>query len=355
MGTNSQDATSFTLRAMGATAIALAGIAVLLLAWQLSQMLLMTFAGIMLAVFLDGISGWVGRHLYLPRPLALTVAIVGLFAFFVLAGMFSGPRITDQFANLTEKIPEAFDSLQQDLQDSKWGRLLMPKTENSNGGLPISRSEILGGVSGVFSGVVGFATGIFVIFFVGIYLAVTPRLYAGNIVRLLPGKKRERIDTVLKTIAGSLRWWLAGRFVSMAVVGVLTSLGLWIAGIPLALSLGLIAALFSFVPNIGPLLSLIPMILVALSKDPVLIIWVLVIYLAVQTLESYVITPMVQKKAVSIPPALLITAQIFMGVLFGVMGILLATPLVLVAIITIQMLYVEDVLGDSVKIMGKHE
>jgi predicted PurR-regulated permease PerM len=114
----------------------------------------------------------------------------------------------------------------------------------------------------------------------------------------------------------------------------------------------LIAAVLSFVPIIGPVLSAIPLVLVALAEDPILAVWALLIYLAVQFLESYMITPLIQREAISIPPALLISAQTVMGVLFGLVGIFLATPLAVVVIVAVQMLYVEDVLKEPVQVMG---
>jgi predicted PurR-regulated permease PerM len=139
----------------------------------------------------------------------------------------------------------------------------------------------------------------------------------------------------------------------MAVVGVLTAIGLWVAGVPLAFVLGLIAALLSFVPYIGPLAAVIPAALVALAEDPTKVIYVFALYGAVQLLESYLITPLIQERAVSIPPAVLIAAQVIMGVLAGAAGVLMATPLAVVLIVLVQMLYLEDVLGDSVSTLGE--
>jgi len=139
----------------------------------------------------------------------------------------------------------------------------------------------------------------------------------------------------------------------MSVVGALTMLGLWIAGVPTPLALGLLAALLSFVPYVGPILSFIPAVLVALMVSLTKVFYVVLVFGAVQTLESYVITPLVQQRAVSMPPVILITAQIAMGVLAGATGVLLAAPLAIVVIVLLQMLYVEDVLGDSVRILGQ--
>jgi predicted PurR-regulated permease PerM len=141
----------------------------------------------------------------------------------------------------------------------------------------------------------------------------------------------------------------------MLVIGVLVTIGFWIIDLPFALTLGIITALLSFIPFIGPFLSYIPAVLVALLESPMQVLYVSIVYFAIQILESYFITPNIEHKAVFIPPALLISMQILMGALMGIMGVLFATPLAVVFIILIQMLYVRDVLGDSIKILGKRE
>jgi predicted PurR-regulated permease PerM len=138
----------------------------------------------------------------------------------------------------------------------------------------------------------------------------------------------------------------------MLVVGVLTTLGLWIVGVPLALALGVIAALFSFVPFIGPLFAFVPILLVASLEGNTMMIYALLVAIIVQVVESNVITPLIQKYAVSIPPAILLASQLILGILFGLAGLLLATPLALVLIILVQMLYVEDRLGEDVQVLG---
>jgi predicted PurR-regulated permease PerM len=189
--------------------------------------------------------------------------------------------------------------------------------------------------------------------FMGIYMAVCPSLYIDNAVRLFPIPRRRRIREVFAALGVALRWWLVGRAASMAVVGVLTALGLWIAGVPVPLALALIAALLAFVPFLGPVLGAIPAMLVALVESPAQMLYVIFVFTVVQLLESYFITPLIQQRAVSMAPALLITVQIVMAMLFGAMGVLLATPLAVVFIVLVQMLYITDVLGDRMKPLGE--
>jgi predicted PurR-regulated permease PerM len=144
-----------------------------------------------------------------------------------------------------------------------------------------------------------------------------------------------------------------GRMASMTMVGLLTYIGLSLIGVPLSLALGIVTGILEFVPYLGPILALIPTVLVALLESPVLALYVMPVYGAVQFAESYLITPLISARAVSIPPAYLIMVQVVGGVLAGAIGVLLSEPLVVVIAIIVQMLYIEDTLGDSVRVMGE--
>jgi predicted PurR-regulated permease PerM len=278
----------------------------------------------------------------------LTLLLVALVA----SGWLAGPRIVDQIAQLTERIPDAIESIQSGLVQYEWIQKLLSSTPQPQQILPLG-SEVLDSITGAFSAAVGYVSSVPVVLFLGVYLAASPHLYIDGAIHLLPLAKRKRAREVFSALGQALRWWLVGRIASMAVVGALTVLGLSIVGVSLALTLGLIAALLSFVPYVGPVLSAIPAILVALVESPRKVIHVAFVYGAVQALESYLITPLIQHRAVSIPPALLLIAQILMGVLAGPVGVLLATPLAVVVIVIVQMLYVQDVLGDCVKVLGE--
>lgn len=151
---------------------------------------------------------------------------------------------------------------------------------------------------------------------------------------------------MLEAVRARMFWWVIGRMVNMLLIGVLTTVGLAVIGVPAPVALGALAGILTFVPNIGPLVSVIPAALLALTMSFTTVLWVLGLYAVAQTLESYVVTPLIQRRAASVPPPVLLTAQITLGVPFGALGLLLATPLVAIAIILLRMLYVEDTLGD---------
>jgi predicted PurR-regulated permease PerM len=147
---------------------------------------------------------------------------------------------------------------------------------------------------------------------------------------------RANVDAALGSSARALRNWLGGQLVAMVVVGVVTGVGLALLDVPLALSLATIAALLEFIPFLGPIIAAIPAILIAFTVDPMTALYVLLLYVGVQQLEGYVLTPLVQRWAVELPPALGVLSVVVLGVLFGVPGALFAVPLTIVAIVLVR-------------------
>jgi predicted PurR-regulated permease PerM len=145
----------------------------------------------------------------------------------------------------------------------------------------------------------------------------------------------------------NLRWWLMGQVVLMIVIGVTTTLGLWLIGVPLALSLGIIAGVFELVPYAGPWLSVVPAALIALLMSPTHLLLVLGLYLFLHMLEGYVLLPLMQRRVVLLPPALTLVAQVLLGELLGLRGLFVAAPLTVAVVVLLKMLYVEDTLGDK--------
>lgn len=312
---------------------------------------LILFAGVLLAVLIDGVARWLSRISPLSRTMSVAVVLACMIVLIAAAGWFLGPRIAEQGIALTERMPESMAKAKDWLRQFGWGSYIAER-------LPDSLSAVLpDGVpmqaaSTVFSSVFGVLPNVFIILFVGIYLAIDPHLYINALVKLVPGNHRPRAREVLAAVGTGLGYWLAGRISSMAIVGVLTAVALMVFGIPLALTLGLIAAIFSFVPYIGPIVAIVPALAVALGEGSQALLTVLAIYAGVQFAESYVITPLIQKQAISMPPALLISSQAILGVLAGIVGVAVATPIVVVIVIFVQTLYVNDVLGEDVTVIG---
>jgi predicted PurR-regulated permease PerM len=170
------------------------------------------------------------------------------------------------------------------------------------------------------------------------------------VVGLFPPRRRNRMTEVMLEMCATLRFWMLGQLVPMIVIGTITWLGLWWIGVPMAATLGILAGLFNFIPNFGPLVSLIPAMLLAMTDSPEKALWVVGLYVVAQTLEGYVLSPLVQKKMVLLPPALTISVQVLLGVLVGAIGVALAAPLTAVGLVLVKMLYVEDVLHEPAEL-----
>ncbi|WP_096786249.1 AI-2E family transporter [Rhodobacter sp. CZR27] len=303
------------------------------------DVLLVIFAAILFGVFLSAggeiVSGLTG----LPRGGGIAVFILLCLA--ALAGAFLSfaADMFDQIEELTRQLPPAFEGLRERIAQYSWGSTLLSR---------LAPSRLMSGEGGFASTAVSATFGalgnLVIILFIGLYTAIDPGLYRRGLRALLAPPVRPRGDEIMDIANRTLRGWLGGQLISMTVVGVLTWLGLWLIGVPLAFILGLIAALLAFIPNIGPVIAALPALLLALPEGWGLVGLVVAVYLGVQTLESYLITPLVQKEQVDLPPALIISAQLLLGVLFGLMGLLLATPLAALGLALIRELYVFDYL-----------
>jgi len=202
-------------------------------------------------------------------------------------------------------------------------------------------------IAGVFRTTFGLIVNSALIFFIGLFLAVAPEQYRDGVVILFPKSRRNRTRDVLNEIGEALWNWLIGRFGSMLITGLGAVAVLWLAGVPMALVLGLVTSLLTFVPNIGSLIALTLVVLFSLPQGGGTVMAVVVGYMVLQVIESYVVTPLIQQRQVSLPPALLIAVQAVMGVLFGFLGAAVASPLLAAAKTAVEQAYVKDVLGDD--------
>ena len=335
---------TFIRRSLAVVGIVALAVAVLFLVWQAIDVLLLFFAGVLLSIGLRGVAGLLHERAGMPDRAALSLSIISFFVLLAAAAWLMGPHLVQGLQQLADDIPQSIERLGEDVAQVEWlWRALQHATDSLRDGI---ENQLFAHVAGIFSTALGTITGILIIVAIGIYLSINPDLYVDGLVRLVPQRKRPRTREVLAEQGHTLRWWLLGRFSSMVVVGVLTWIGLLLLGLPLAFTLAIIAAALSFVPNIGPILSAIPAILVGLSVSPMMAISVTGVYVLVQTVESYLITPFIQQRAVAMPPALLLLVQLVMGVWVGIVGIFLATPLTVALMVAVRMLYIEDVLGD---------
>jgi len=339
-------ARAFARRVFVGAVVVVTTAAVVWLAGQVIHVLLALFAGVLMAVFLVHLYRLVARWTGLSDRIAFALVVLVLLAVSVGGAIGMGSRIVSQSTELTGLLPEAWAQFQQRLEDHPWGRTLLNQLDQLEGG-STSGFQLVRAAGNYASVTLGILASVVVILFVGLYLAYEPGVYVEGAVQLVPPRHRARMREVLQTLGHTLWNWLIGRFIGMAIVWALTTIGLALIGVPLALTLGFLAGLLNFIPNIGPIVSVVPAALLALSQGTVQVVYVILLFTAVQLVESYVITPQVQKHMVSLPPALTISAQLLMGVLLGFMGLLLATPLCAAALVLVRMLYVGELGGDE--------
>jgi predicted PurR-regulated permease PerM len=318
------------------------GLAAVVLA---ADALLLIFACILFAILLYKLSELMHRRFHLRRQLALGIVVLLLSALVGLGGWAMAPQISEQSTQLAQEIPAAIERLQGEVEQYPLVKRLvsdLPAPEE----IVKQMSSMVPNAGLFFSGLLGALGNIVIIIFVGIYFAATPGVYTGGFIRLIPQSKRGRAREVVQEMGDTLSSWLLGKALSMLIVGVTTAIGLSLLGVPLALILGIIAGLLDFIPYLGPIMAGIPAVLLALSISPDLALYALLLFAAINMLEGYVLQPMIEAKAIELPPALVIVMQLVFGTLFGFAGVALATPLAAVLSVLIKMLYIEDVLGD---------
>ncbi len=335
----------FAARAFIALGIAAVLAASVFLLWWSRSVFLLLFAGVVFGVFLQGVSDWLGRRTKLAYKWSLAVVVAVLLTILGLMFWLLGAQIASQFSQLASTLPASSEQLQQRLQKYEWGQWLLQQAQNG-GDLPAG-GRVVSRVTGIVGSVVAGITAIVIIGFVGLYGAIEPSLYRKGILHLVPLDRRDRAGEVLDALNVSLRNWLIARIASMLIIGVLTSLGLWFLGVPMFLALGLLAFLLVAIPNLGPVLAAIPAILVAWSHGGTTLAGQTVaLYLVVETIESYILLPLLQEETVSLPPILSVIGVVFFGAIAGLLGAFVAAPLLVVLMVLVKMLYVEDVLND---------
>jgi len=336
-----------TKRVLIALSILAAAIIFSLIIGNLLGLLALFFVSILFAIFLRSLAEFINQRTKLPYVPALILVIIALVAVLALGIWGLSTPLWSQFDQLGDTLPRSFLYLREEISQYEWGEHLFTQLTSFDD-LIANRILLIDRVTTIFTNTIGFLVSFLVVAFLGVYLAVNPDLYTDGLLRLIPIHRRERIREVFIAMRKTLQWWLIGRALSMIALGLLVTFGLWIMQVPLAPALGILAALLDFVPHFGPVIATIPAILIALTQSPLKALAVLIFFIIIQQVESFVITPFFQQKTTSLPPGLAIIAQVLLVFLLGPLGLLIASPLAAVLLVAVRMLYVEDVLGDRI-------
>jgi predicted PurR-regulated permease PerM len=347
----------------------------------------------------------------IPRGLGSALIVLGFVGLLVGLGFWMGPTLRDQLGELRTAVPQSLDKIEGWVgrhQDGLIGQMLPmsptppttpttptpsaapapaepasgqaakqappaagqpasptpeapPDDTGQPGGqpsgqlskLPETLSGQLGAVSrylfSFLSSTVAVLAGILLILFTALYVGSAPDLYHRGLLHLIPRGARPRAAQVLQAIGMTLRNWLRAQLIAMAVIGLVTAIGLWALDVKAALALGLIAGLLEFIPLVGPWLSAVPAVAMAFLDSPQKALFVVLLYVGIQFLENHLLIPMVMQEGVDLPPVLTLIGLALMGVVFGFLGMLIAVPFLAAVMTAIKLLYVEDVVGDQVK------
>ncbi|WP_275314756.1 AI-2E family transporter [Tenacibaculum bernardetii] len=300
------------------------------------RVFLLVLAGTLIALVFRGISDFIQKKTNWKDGICVAISIITILILF--SGLFwlIGAKVQSQTAELMETLPQTIDTAKSKLQDTSIGKTIIEELSSEK---TIKKAQDFAG--GFFKSSFGVFGDLYVVLFIGIFFTVSPKIYTKGIVQLMPIRKQNKAKDVLNKLGVQLRNWLKGKLLSMLIVFVLTAIGLAVIGIPLWLVLAFLAGLISFIPNFGPIIALIPAVLLALSQSPEKALIVIGLYMLIQFIESNFITILIQKKLINMPPALIIISQLVMGILTGGWGLVLATPITVIVIVLVQQLYIK--------------
>jgi predicted PurR-regulated permease PerM len=329
----------FAVRAFILVTLLCAGAAALWFGWKGINVLFAIFAGVLIAVLLRTMAEPLVRYARLPLWAAVLIVFVGTLGVFTLAGFWMAPAISQQFEEMSVRLPEAIDRLRAQLVSYRWTEWLLQKGESATDG-----RKVLQQITHAFQ-ITFTAAGAFVIvLFLAIYMSIQPQVYVQGIIRLLPVSSRSRGRAVCTELYRVLRVWLLTKLFTMVITGAGIGIGLWLLKVPMALALGVVAGILEFIPTLGPLLSCLPAILIAFMLSPVKALEVAALYFVVQWLGNHVTTPLIQQRTLAIPPAVTLALVALLGIFFGFGGLLLSGPLTVLVFVLVKMLYVEGLL-----------
>jgi predicted PurR-regulated permease PerM len=322
------------------TVVVIAVVAGALALWYASTIVLFVFLGVLLGLPLVAGVDRLKRY-HIPRPLGALILVVAILACLAGLGASMAPTLSEQAGEIQSRLPEAVSKIQSQFHG-------LPGAPNLTSQLTSGLGQIAHHAVGFLGSTVEIVIYLLLVAFIAVYIAVDPDLYHEGLLHLVPHEHRDRAVQVLASVGGVLRRWLLTQCVAMATIGVVWGVALSVLHIKAAFALAVIAGLLEFVPTIGPTVAAVPAIGIAFLDSPEKALYVLIAYLAMQGIESNVLIPVLMKGQIDLPPALTLVFQALMAMAFGVLGLLVAVPMLAALLVVVKMLYVRDVVGDPV-------
>ena len=358
---------------------------VLLLLWVARSVFFLAFLGVLFGITLSaGVTALQRRGV--PRGVGVLLLVAAFFGAVAGLGALVAPRITEQWGELRHQLPDALNQVERWVRRRQGSvtELLQPSAGDRTGaaerdqpeaaeGRPTERTrgaerdapadvrqtiaQQVGNLGRhffrVFSSTLAALGGLVLMTFIAIYVALDPRTYRRGILHLVPHQGRAKAIEVMDATGVTLRRWLVAQLIGMVVIGGLTTVALLLLDVRAAVALGIIAGLLEFVPYFGPILSSLPAIAMGLLDGPEKALWVALTYVAIQQIEGNVLTPVLMKEGLDLPPVLTIVCQSVMALAFGFVGLVIAVPLLGAVMVPIKLLYVQDVVGDEIELPGE--
>jgi predicted PurR-regulated permease PerM len=337
-----------TIESIKRTAIFVVIALVPILVWLLFDVVLIATGAILIALLLWLVAEPFEKWLRLHHRIALVLSALIIVFATAGAGYLFGSHTGAELHEVLTRANEALNGIRANLQESEFGRLILSHVQGSN----LSLTDL---ATSLFSISLTFLGGLVVMVFGAIYLAAQAPLYREGLIALFPHAMRPNARETVNDIAAALRLWLLGQLIGMFLVGALATLATMLIGLPSPLALGLIAGFCEFIPFVGPFVGAIPAVLVAITKDFNTVLWTIVAYTVIQQLEGHVISPLLSREMVYIPPLVFVLGIVTITTLFGTVAIVFAAPIAVIVFVAVKKLYIRDSLGDSTEIPGEAE
>lgn len=316
---------------------------------KLLGLLLLAFGAVVAATLIRALADAIDARAHLGDRPAFYAALLSIVAVVTGVVWLFGSRFSADVSQLTDTLGSAWDSLAARIAQLPGGQGMVEALQD----ISLSGKDILPRLSSALGVLTTGITDVVLLLFGAVFIASDPGLYRRGLVMLVPKGRRDLAGDALDTAGAALRQWMVGQFFTMAFIGLLTGLGLWLVGVPAAAALGLMAAFLEAIPYLGPILSALPVLAMAATVDERTMFLALAVVVVVQQVEGSLVTPYVHKKVVSLPPAVSVFGVVAGGVLFGPLGLILAAPLLIVAFVLVKRLYVEEVLDTPVELPGR--
>lgn len=333
--------------------------ALLAFTWYFAATLLLIFAGMLLGVALNALTNALGRRFHLPHAVRLAIVCVALAAMLAGVAYLGGATIAEQASVLSKTIKSQITNVRSFLDNHGIDTSVFdlgnaaPQASADAGSTPAPSQAPRGALPGagalassggaivsqtfkLLFGAISAVGNVFIVLFLGLAFAAQPGVYHDGLLFLAPARHRVRATLIIDRIGETLERWLIAQIIVMLAVGLVTWIGLAIIGIPGSFILGIQAGLLAFIPTVGAIIAGVVVVLASLASGWIPALSALVLFLGVHTMESYVLTPILQRQALDIPPATLFAFQILLGVVFGIWGLALALPLVAIAKVMID-------------------